>query len=120
MTAENHALLDLYGCPPEILADEGRLKKLLAEAARQAGATVLGSHFHTFGGAGGVTGVLLLAESHISIHTWPEHGFAAADAFICGGARLENVRVFLQQALSAERAEWTVKRRGGSLNLISS
>ncbi|UUZ57112.1 adenosylmethionine decarboxylase [Massilia sp. H-1] len=45
------------------------------------------SHFHSFGAAQGVTGVLLLAESHISIHTWPEFGFAAADIFMCGDAR---------------------------------
>ncbi|WP_416192701.1 adenosylmethionine decarboxylase [Neisseria sp. CCUG12390] len=120
MPSENHGLLDLYGCNAEILKDEGRLKTLLAEAAQAAGATVIGSHFHTFGGGGGVTGVLLLAESHISIHTWPEHGFAAVDAFICGGSELETVRRILQQALQAERAEWTVQKRGGSLTLHSS
>lgn len=77
----NHGLLDLYGCDEAILKDEGRLKTALAAAAQAAEATILTEHFHTFGGAGGVTGVLLLAESHISIHTWPEHHFAAIDAF---------------------------------------
>ena len=69
----NHGLLDLYGCDEAILKDEGRLKTALAAAAQAAEATILTEHFHTFGGAGGVTGVLLLAESHISIHTWPEY-----------------------------------------------
>jgi S-adenosylmethionine decarboxylase len=48
---------------------------------------VLFSHFHAFGEGQGVTGVVLLAESHITIHTWPECGFAAADIFMCGSAR---------------------------------
>ena len=115
MQPENHGLLDLYGCDVESLKDEGRLKNWLSEAAEAAGATILGSHFHTFGGEGGVTGVLLLAESHISIHTWPEHGFAAVDAFVCGSSELETVRQLLQTALQARHSEWTVHRRGSGL-----
>ena len=108
----NHGLLDLYGCDEAILKDEGRLKTALAAVAQAAEATILTEHFHTFGGAGGVTGVLLLAESHISIHTWPEHRFAAIDAFICGGMKLEKVKEVLYRELAAERAVWTVARRG--------
>ena len=108
----NHGLLDLYGCDEAILKDEGRLKTALAAAAQVAEATILTEHFHTFGGAGGVTGVLLLAESHISIHTWPEHRFAAIDAFICGGMKLEKVKEILCRELAAERAVWTVAQRG--------
>ncbi|PSJ80126.1 adenosylmethionine decarboxylase [Neisseria iguanae] len=115
MQSENHGLLDLYGCHVEALKDEGCLKGWLTEAAQAAGATILGSHFHSFGGEGGVTGVLLLAESHISIHTWPEHGFAAVDAFICGSSELETVRRILQKALQATHSEWTVQRRGSRL-----
>lgn len=117
MTSGNHGLLDLYGCDTRLLKDEGCLKTLLLQAAEEAGASVVGCCFHTFGGAGGVTGVVMLAESHISIHTWPEHGFAAADAFICGSMKLETVRRFLTQALAAERSEWHAERRGGSLPL---
>ena len=113
----NHGLLDLYGCDEAILKDEGRLKTALGAAAQAAEATILNEHFHTFSGAGGVTGVLLLAESHISIHTWPEHHFAAIDAFICGGMKLEKVKEILRRELAAERAVWTVARRGeGILN----
>ena len=108
----NHGLLDLYGCYEAILKDEGRLKTALAAAAQDAEATILTEHFHTFGGAGGVTGVLLLAESHISIHTWPEYHFAAIDAFICGGMKLEKVKEILCRELAAERAVWTVVQRG--------
>ena len=75
---------------------------------------MLDSRFHTFGGAGGVTGVLLLAESHISIHTWPEYGFAAVDVFLCGRMPSENARRVLEEALGAERAEWRNIPRGNA------
>ena len=114
----NHGLLDLYGCNEAILKDEARLKTALVAAAQAAEATILTEHFHTFGGAGGVTGVLLLAESHISIHTWPEHRFAAIDAFICGGMKLEKVKEILCSELAAERVDWTVVNRGSDLTLF--
>ena len=114
----NHGLLDLYGCDEAILKDEGRLKTALVAAAQAAEATISTEHFHTFGGAGGVTGVLLLAESHISIHTWPEHRFAAIDAFICGGMKLEKVKEVLCRELAAERVDWTVVNRGSDLTLF--
>ena len=72
-------------------------------------------HFHTFGGEGGVTGVLLLAESHLSIHTWPEHGFAAIDIFLCGRLRPEAAKETLQHALKAERSVWQTHPRGSEL-----
>ena len=114
----NHGLLDLYGCNEAILKDEARLKTALVAAAQAAEATILTEHFHTFGGTGGVTGVLLLAESHISIHTWPEHRFAAIDAFICGGMKLEKVKEILCSELAAERVDWTVVNRGSDLTLF--
>ena len=114
----NHGLLDLYGCNEAILKDEARLKTALVAAAQAAEATILTEHFHTFGGAGGVTGVLLLAESHISIHTWPEYHFAAIDAFICGGMKLEKVKEILCSELAAERVDWTVVNRGSDLTLF--
>ena len=109
-----HGLLDLYGCNPGLLCDEGRLKTILAAAAEAAQATVLDSRFHTFGG---VTGVLLLAESHISIHTWPEYGFAAVDVFLCGRMPSENARRVLEEALGAERAEWRNIPRGNAASV---
>ncbi|WP_051255689.1 adenosylmethionine decarboxylase [Conchiformibius kuhniae] len=107
-----HGLLDAYGCPPDLLRDASALQTVLQTAAQAAGATVLWAHFHTFGGAGGVTGVLLLAESHISIHTWPEHGFAAADVFVCGQLRLHAARRILEQSLRPQHSEWTEHGRG--------
>ncbi|OAJ52967.1 S-adenosylmethionine decarboxylase proenzyme [Paraburkholderia ginsengiterrae] len=82
-----HVLADLGGIAADLLRDAAALEAILVKAAREAGACVLSAHFHRFGGEHGVTGVVLLAESHITIHTWPEHRFAALDIFMCGKAR---------------------------------
>jgi S-adenosylmethionine decarboxylase len=78
-----HLLLELKDCNREVLNDLSFLKKLLHEAASEAGATVLGDSFHQFN-PHGVSGVLVIAESHLFIHTWPEYGYAAVDIFTCG------------------------------------
>ncbi|MFV0623305.1 adenosylmethionine decarboxylase [Sphingomonas sp. ac-8] len=77
-----HVLLDLHGCSG--LDDLGRVEDALRAAAAAAGATLLDVRLHAFGPGQGITGVALLAESHISIHSWPEHGYAAVDIFLCG------------------------------------
>lgn len=111
----SHGLLDLYGCNAARLGDAAYLEAQLRDAAARAGATILAAHFHHFGEAAGVTGVLLLAESHISIHTWPEHGFAALDIFLCGELKLEAARDSLCRAFPESRAQWQVVRRGRDL-----
>ena len=78
-----HLLLELKDCNREVLNDLSFLKKLLAKAATEAGATVLGDSFHQFN-PHGVSGVVVIAESHLFIHTWPEYGYAAVDIFTCG------------------------------------
>ncbi len=78
-----HFLVEYYGCDPELLDDENRIKDVLLEAAKRCGATVLEHSFHKFAPQG-VSGVVVIAESHISIHTWPEYGYAAVDIFTCG------------------------------------
>lgn len=85
--AGTHLLADLYGVDAGRLVATADIDALLRAGALAAGARILHSHFHSFGEAMGVTGVVLLAESHISIHTWPEYGFAAADIFMCGDAQ---------------------------------
>ncbi len=80
--AGTHLLVDLWGASN--LCDPDLIDRALREAAEAAGATILHSHFHHFSPNGGVSGVLVLAESHISIHTWPERDFAAIDIFMCG------------------------------------
>lgn len=95
-----HLLADFHGIAPDLLRDAAGLETLLRRAATAAGAHILHGHFHTFGPGAGITGVLLLAESHISIHTWPETGFAAADIFMCGAARPDLALVVLQATLA--------------------
>ncbi len=78
-----HLLLELKDCDREVLNDLGFIKSILSAAATEAGAIVLGESFHQFKPQG-VSGVVVIAESHIFIHTWPEHGYAAVDIFTCG------------------------------------
>ncbi len=78
-----HILGELFDCQPEILNDVEEVEKLMKEAALESGATILGSYFHPFTPQG-VSGVIVIAESHLSIHTWPEYRYAAVDIFSCG------------------------------------
>lgn len=97
--AGQHLLADLSGIEAARLSDCAMLENLLRQAAQAAGAHVLFSHFHGFGTGLGVTGVVLLAESHITIHTWPENGYAAADIFMCGAAQPELALAVIEQTL---------------------
>jgi S-adenosylmethionine decarboxylase len=106
-----HLLADLAGVDAALLLDPAAIDTLLREAALAAGARILHSHVHSFGPGAGVTGVLLLAESHISIHTWPEHGFAAADIFMCGEAQPQRALAVIDAALKpASRSVQTIAR----------
>ena len=78
-----HCILELYDCDQARLDDEAFLRTTITTAAKRAGATLLNLITHRFEPQG-VTGLALLAESHISIHTWPENGYAAVDVFTCG------------------------------------
>lgn len=78
-----HLLLELKECNPQLLDDLSYVRSSLIRAAEDVGAHIVGESFHRFTPQG-VTGILSIAESHISIHTWPEYGYAAADIFTCG------------------------------------
>ncbi len=78
-----HLLVELRDCNSEILHDIKKVGDILVEAARTAKATVVDSHFHQFS-PHGISGVVIIAESHLSVHTWPEYGYAAVDIFTCG------------------------------------
>ncbi len=78
-----HFLLELKDCDRDLLNDLDALKTLLRAAAVDCGAEILGDSFHRFSPQG-VSGVVVIAESHLFIHTWPEHGYAAVDIFTCG------------------------------------
>ena len=78
-----HLLVELNNCDHKILNDINFIKEVMLAAANASGATILGESFHQFSPQG-VSGVLIIAESHLTIHTWPEHGYAGADIFTCG------------------------------------
>jgi len=80
-----HLLLELKDCDKEVLNDLGFLRGALLTAASKCGATVLGESFHQFSPQG-VSGVVVIAESHLFIHTWPEYAYAAVDIFTCGNS----------------------------------
>ncbi|MGB0798597.1 MAG: adenosylmethionine decarboxylase [Planktomarina sp.] len=109
-TPGNHLLIDFFDCAA--LSDVDALRTALLSAANDAGATVLQEHFHEFGGHGGVTGVVLLAESHMSIHTWPEANYAAIDIFMCGAANADIAASALENTLKPSRITKTSVTRG--------
>jgi S-adenosylmethionine decarboxylase len=108
--AGTHLLVDLWGA--RHLDDPAYIDAALCEAALAAGATILHSHFHHFQPNGGVSGVVVLAESHISIHTWPERGFAAVDIFMCGKCDPNDSLPVLRRAFAPERVVLDEQRRG--------
>lgn len=78
-----HLVLELKDCNKEVINDVNFLRDIVISAAKEAGATVLGESFHRFE-PHGVSGVVIIAESYLSIHTWPEYSYVAADVFTCG------------------------------------
>ena len=98
-----HVTLDLYGCDGDALRSAERIETLLKAAANESGATILSCHLHSYLPQG-VSGVLIIAESHFTIHTWPEHRFAAVDVFTCGESLdVDAAARALQRDLGAER-----------------
>jgi len=108
--AGTHLLIDLWGATN--LADPALIDAALREGAEVAGATILHSHFHHFSPNGGVSGVVVLAESHISIHTWPERDFAAVDIFMCGACDPYKAIPLLKAAFKPGFINLNEQRRG--------
>ncbi len=104
-----HLLVEFWGA--EGLKDVQLVEKALRDAAHMAGATVLDIYAHSFS-SGGVTGVAVLAESHISIHTWPERGYAAIDIFMCGNCRPREAIGPLKSALLPSEVKVSEHKRG--------
>ena len=108
-----HCILELYGCPFEILNDEQHVKNAIVEASQEAMSTLLNISTHSFD-PHGVTALGLLAESHISVHTWPELGYAAVDIFTCGQtAKPRQACQMMGKRLGAESQYLRVLPRGG-------
>ncbi len=108
--AGTHLLIDVRGASR--LDDAAHIDRALREGAVTAGATILHSHFHTFEPNGGVSGVVVLAESHISIHTWPERSFAAIDVFMCGACNPYDALPAIRVAFGPDSVQVIESRRG--------
>ena len=108
--AGEHLLVEFWGA--RNLGNVEVIRDALESSAVAAGATVLHSYYHRFGDGGGVSGVSVLAESHITIHTWPERGFAAIDIFMCGDCEPHVCIPTLESALAPTEVQTRSFRRG--------
>jgi S-adenosylmethionine decarboxylase len=108
--AGDHLLVDLWDA--EQLDDIDHIERTLRRASDAAGATVLRIDLHQFTDSGGISGVAIIAESHISIHTWPERAYAAIDVFMCGDARAHDTIAVFREAFLPGQVEVAEHRRG--------
>ena len=107
-----HLVTELTGCDRQTLDNLPLLEDSLNESVRRSGATIVKSVFHRYNPQG-VSGVVVIAESHISIHTWPEYGYAAVDFFTCGDAvDPYKAAEYLKKSLKAKDAHITELKRG--------
>lgn len=108
--AGRHILADLWGV--ENMGDVVLIKNALEQSALKAKAEILFSYYHPFGEGMGVSGVTVLSESHISIHTWPERSFASVDIFMCGDCDPQVALDYLIKVLKPQSVEQSNHRRG--------
>jgi S-adenosylmethionine decarboxylase len=106
-----HVLANLYGCAEELLTKVDAVREILQKTVAEAELHQVGESFHQFEPVG-VTGVVIISESHISIHTWPETNFAAVDIFTCGNeGNAELAFEVLCKYMEPERVEKKVVKR---------
>jgi len=108
----SHLLIEMYGCNSKSLETEEIVGKAMSDAAAASKATIVEQSFHEFKPFG-VSGAVIIQESHYTIHTWPEHRYAAVDLFYCGGTVLVHRAVeVLRERFQPERIKFLVVRRG--------
>jgi len=107
-----HLIAEFYDCKPDVLNNVAQIEKHMNQAALEAGATIVNSTFHKFAPYG-VSGVVVISESHLTIHTWPEYGYAAVDLFTCGD-EVDPWKAFeyLKEELGARRTSVAEHLRG--------
>jgi S-adenosylmethionine decarboxylase len=111
-TLGRHIIVELSGCEEEVINDLSKVESLMNEAAKRANATIIKSVFHKFSPVG-VSGVVVISESHLSIHTWPELGYAAIDIYTCGSSTKPfKACYFLAQKFKAKKIKATYIIRG--------
>jgi S-adenosylmethionine decarboxylase len=108
--AGTHLIIDLWGAKE--LGDLARMETALRDCVSASGATLLHLHLHHFTPSYGISGVAVLAESHISVHTWPERDYAAFDVFMCGDAQPHRAIAVLEAAFAPARTKVTEIQRG--------
>ena len=107
-----HILVEFYNCDKEVLNNHCEIEKHMNEAAIRSNATIVQSAFHTFN-PWGVSGAVIIQESHLTIHTWPEFGYAAVDLFTCGDSVNPWIGFeYLSNSLKAEKWETSEVPRG--------
>lgn len=111
MALGKQIILELYECDAQLLSNPELVEKEMRRAAEAMGATIVTSAFHHFSPLG-VSGVVVIQESHLTVHTWPEHAYAAVDIFTCGDIDMSKGTAYLQQAFSARRKEEQTLARG--------
>jgi len=112
----NHILVEFSGCTPKIMNEVSTIEQGMVDAAIKAGATVINSTFHHFSPYG-VSGVVVIQESHLAIHTWPEYGYAAVDLFTCGDIDSWISFDYLKEVFQAKNYS-AIELRRGSLSLL--
>ena len=111
-----HLLLELFDCDAEALNSLDTVKASMVEAAKRAQATIVDVVFHEFNPFG-ISGVVVIAESHLAIHTWPEYRYAAVDIFSCGDVLQPEVAAnYLVEQFGAERTSVVEMQRGMFMN----
>lgn len=107
-----HVLAEFFECDPNILNSIDKVEKYMVDAALECGATIVQKCFHMFNPYG-VSGVVIISESHLAIHTWPELGYAAVDLFTCGDKCDPKVSYeFLKKKFHCQNATFTELKRG--------
>jgi len=106
-----HWLIEGYHCDAKLLSDPVAMEIILQQTAEIMGATIVTSIFHHFSPLG-VSGVVVIQESHLTIHTWPEYGYAAVDIFTCGEIDMQAGVAHLQKALAASELKIVKMKRG--------
>ena len=105
-------IVEFTGCNEKVLDNTEQIEAFMNEAAKKANATIVQSFFHHYNPIG-VSGTVVIAESHINIHTWPEHQYAAVDIFSCGTTlKAEEAVSYLKSALEAEAHSMEIIKRG--------
>ena len=112
----NHILVEFMSCDPHIMNDVSAIERDMVAAAQKAGATVINSTFHHFSPYG-VSGVVVIQESHLAIHTWPEYGYAAVDLFTCGEMNAWISFDHLKECFGAKSYS-ALELKRGSVNLL--